>query len=252
MNYKSNSIKIQICSDIHLEEDNNLQFHDVITPVADYLILAGDICHPGTRNYELFLQQCSLHFQQVFIINGNHEYYSDDDTMQIIDNKVKLICENLKNVTFLDKSEVEVGNYVIIGCTLWSFIPAKYYNDAVTHMNDFKYIQGMTVHNYNKLHQLQSKWLQDKIHSAQNQGKKLIVITHHPPSMNGTSLLRYSNDPLRFCYKNNMDHLISMPCIAAWICGHTHFSFCTKRGKTLFLSNQYRSKIYKSNFTIEV
>ena len=74
-------MKIQYCSDLHLEFPHNREFiknHPII-PVGEILVLAGDIL-PFTQLHEHkdFLDLLSSSFEKVFWIPGNHEYYGSD------------------------------------------------------------------------------------------------------------------------------------------------------------------------------
>ena len=63
----------QYISDIHLEY---LTYIPYITKTANNLFLLGDIGHPDTINFQKFIKKCSELYKNVFLIYGNHEYYS--------------------------------------------------------------------------------------------------------------------------------------------------------------------------------
>lgn len=246
------SMSIQICSDIHLEDNFNATFEDVIKPSAPYLILAGDVGNPFEDHYNDFLAFCSLSFEKVIVVSGNHEMYGKKSINESLE-QINKVCSRFANVTHLNCSTCKLGDFTVIGLTLWSYLPEAIWKDAEENINDFKYIPDMSPGLYNRIHRSHLMWLQKQINSySGNQKDKLIIVTHHAPSMTGTSLDRYKNDAFRYCYRSQLDHLISMPCNALWVCGHTHFSFQMKKGKCNFVSNQYRSKKYQRDFFVNI
>jgi predicted MPP superfamily phosphohydrolase len=76
-------IKFQFASDLHLEFPENWELFikdpkNVLNPVADNLLLAGDI-FSGNKNCNRLKQEFAKYLQDnwkhVFVIPGNHEYY---------------------------------------------------------------------------------------------------------------------------------------------------------------------------------
>jgi 3',5'-cyclic AMP phosphodiesterase CpdA len=249
-----------VCSDVHLEDGPpGLGFDDVVEPSAPYLVLAGDIGDPFSDAYREFLHRASGAFRRVFVVAGNHEFFGPGlaGGPGPVHARIAAVCEAAPagNVTFLERSSFELeehGGVTIVGLTLWSHIPREHWDAACRDMADFKYVRGLTPASYGRAHREHAAWLQGQLHAAVAAGRRLVVVTHHAPSMVGTSLARYTHDPLRFCYKNQMDHLVSMPCNLAWVCGHTHFSFSIKKGKCTLASNQFRSKLYRKDFVLTV
>ncbi len=111
----------QYISDIHTEFYKEDQI-PVISPNAEYLILAGDVGIPSGKTAELyfnFLNECSNSFKKVFLIMGNHESYYEN----ISNTKINIKNNLPKNVIFLDKTRYDINESVtILGCTLWSNI----------------------------------------------------------------------------------------------------------------------------------
>lgn len=246
-------VSIQYCSDIHLEDEKDASnwsvlFQRILKPSAPILCLMGDIGDPFSQIYNAFMEYCSLHFKKVFIVAGNHEFFgcvSIDTTLD----QLRKVTKSYGNISFLHKSFEFYEGLLFLGTTLWSFIPeGEPQEDAKMRMNDYKYIQPLKDHGpmlSNEWHVDQRMWLEGMVEQCCVLGiENVIVMTHHPPSMKGTSLKKYDMDPLRWCYRNNMDHLLEKRNIRIWFCGHTHVSFMYHRGKgheTILAANQFRS-----------
>lgn len=69
-NEEVKGLKIQICSDLHLEFYEKIQVPELIVPSAPYLALLGDIGLPIKENYEEFLLKQSELYEEVFIVAG--------------------------------------------------------------------------------------------------------------------------------------------------------------------------------------
>lgn len=246
-------IKLQICSDIHLEDNPGTSFDNIIVPLAPYLFIAGDVGNPYSSLYANFLEYCSKNYERVFIVAGNHEFYNTHTDIESTLKHIASICKSLGNIDLLNcNSSHFLKNIRVIGATLWSKIPKNIWHQAIDTINDFKYINYFTPSINNTLNQKHVQWILSQIEQAKNNDELLIIMTHHAPSMINTSHKRFERDPLRFCYRNNLDHMISLPTNILWIYGHTHHSIIQKRGKTILMSNQYMSAKYKKDLVIEI
>jgi len=215
-------MKIQYISDIHLE----LLFKNSIKNVnylfkanAEILVLAGDIGNPYTKNYKTFLEYTNNNFNKIFLIAGNHEYYNND--VNETKEKIKEICSNFQNISFLDNSYEDYQNYRFIGTTLWTHI-----NKPAFVINDTKMIKNFTIPKYNKLHFEAKDFLELSLQECKKDNIKSIIITHHLPFYELTHP-NYQNSlyvNYRQWFNANLDQLIidNKTSIAAWIYGHTH------------------------------
>ncbi len=210
-------MRIKIISDIHLEFLKKIKptwINHMIKPNADVLALAGDIGYPFLKEYENFLIETNKIFNKIFIITGNHEYYSDK-SIEENDNQIKkIIADNkLTNMTFLSNSYEDYNGFRFVGSTMWTHI-----SDPKFLINDFKCIKDMTVEKYNDLHKEAVYFVENTIRQSE---LPIVMITHHLPSftLNDPKYASYSG--FNQCFSANLDHLISNP-VKLWIYGHTH------------------------------
>src|SRR5574343_119308 len=90
-------MKFQYISDLHLEFGNKMN----IIPVAEYLILAGDICQLNCKTkYKDFLNRISKKFKLIFIVSGNHEYYGQ--TIESGNTFLLSLTKTFDNVIYLN------------------------------------------------------------------------------------------------------------------------------------------------------
>jgi predicted phosphodiesterase len=85
-------MKFQYLSDIHTEQykSNHKKLKKIETFIklsAPYLLLAGDVDDPFSNLYKEFLSYLSSLFEYIFIIVGNHEYYTQH-TMHAIQEEI--------------------------------------------------------------------------------------------------------------------------------------------------------------------
>lgn len=182
--------------------------------VINFLALCGDIGNPFNPNYLAFLQRHTDRFKHIFIISGNHEYYSNQKqrTIAETDAKIAEIASQFANVSALQKSTFQIDDVLFIGCTLWTKVDAT----AEHLMNDYTRIYvdsdretsqmipifktitmfgGRTKKKYMRpgrklirykdvldLHNDMKAWLTKTIEEPPETVKKIVVLTHHAPS----------------------------------------------------------------------
>ena len=240
-------VSLQILSDLHIENIDNANPLDFITPSADILVLAGDIgrIHKIEQLTKFLTQICAL-FEQVIYVLGNHEYYMVDGiepkTMNELIEIIQSATSSIKNLHILNRSSVVIDDVCIIGCTLWSL------SSVGTPANIIR-IAKMTPKLYNYLHRLDLAYIKMMIKYCRQNQLKLVVVSHHCPSF---LCSKYKNQNTSL-YCSNLDKLLTKTKIHTWICGHVHwnFDFFTKRG-TRVVSNQKGRKLEKvDNFTLQ-
>jgi predicted phosphohydrolase len=114
-------MRIQYCSDLHLDFPENKKFleQNPISTVGDILILAGDIVPFAFLEQHLdFFKYLSDNFEITYWLPGNHEYYHSDAAMQ----SGSFIENILSNVHLVNNMVIEKNNIRLIFATLWTQI----------------------------------------------------------------------------------------------------------------------------------
>ena len=212
----------QVLSDLHLELFPGFRL-DPAQATAPYLLLAGDIGTPGSGEYASFLQHCSTLFERVFVVLGNHESYGA--SLGDAKDAAASACSQLVNVTLLDMDTVDIpeANVRVAGCTLWSHVTPVQRKDVQCFIADYRKIKGFDVEDGLDLHREHVAWLGGELKRAEDDGVRLVVLTHHAPLLDGTSAPCQDNSPLMSAFATDLPHLLRPP-VALWVYGHTHFS----------------------------
>jgi predicted phosphohydrolase len=203
----------QYVSDIHLEISKKLP---TIKPVAPYLILAGDIGYPTDILYKDFLEMVSKLFEHIFLISGNHEYYSKDYTMNEIDTIILKICNSYPNIHYLNNTIYEFNNICIFGSTFWSYIKPDEESFIRMMISDYRCIPDFTPQTSNELY----KTAINKLQTILDYYPNVIVISHHIPK-NELVVEKYKSSPFNSAFASDIV-LADHPNIKAWVYGHTH------------------------------
>lgn len=231
-------MKIQYCSDLHLEFSTNSRWLEKrpLKVAGEVLVLAGDIVplrdefltHP-------FFRMVSENYRQVFWVPGNHEfYYSDIHAFGGTLNKTIY-----GNIHIVNNVQVDDEGIRFLFTTLWSRISEV--NQALVERNlaDFGCITSkkgrFRASDYNLLHDASLAFLEQAM--AQKSGKT-VVVTHHLPSPRCQSV-RAVPGPVDEAFYTNLDHFIEPGNVSFWIHGHSHYNHAPVYiGKTIVLSNQ--------------
>lgn len=225
---------IQYASDLHIEfYDKTPDWSTFVVPSAPILILAGDVCNPRKPLAQKFMEYCSINWEKVYYIAGNHEYYNakgQRDTMQQRDDMLAKLCNGYPNIHYCGGlspgSAIDLGNgTTLLLTTLWT-------SPTSTMINDFNVIymdsgtddpvHKLSVYDMRGLNSVAKTWLREQI--SQKTGK-IIVATHHLPS---TDLILDKYMALEFskmtdCFANfDMVDLLESGKVSVWIAGHTH------------------------------
>jgi len=233
------SMRIQYCSDLHLEFPINKKYMaaNAIKPEGEILLLAGDII-PFSMIDEVrdFFDFVADNFKHTYWLPGNHEYYRSD-----IAQRTGTFQENIRsNVTLLNNSIIEYPDVRLVCSTLWSAIdPAKAFVIQKS-MADFHLIknngQKLSTDAYNGLHEACRTFITSALQTASP--KATVVMSHHiPTAFHYPEKYRYSE--LNSAFATELFDLIESTSARYWIYGHSHaivpdFTI----GNTILTSNQ--------------
>ena len=226
---------LHILSDIHIE----FEPFEPPTTEADVVVLAGDI-HVGTKGLEW--AKDNFKDEHVIYVLGNHEYYGQ--ALPKLTNKLKELSRGT-NIHILENDKLEIDGVVFLGCTLWTDF--KLFGDpriagyeASQKMTDFKKIRVSP--SYRKLrsidvagiHFKSLSWLKNELDN--NKGGKLVVVTHHAPSMRSIPN-DYREDVLSSAFASNLDEFVKGSGAELWIHGHLHAEKDYMIGSTRIVCN---------------
>lgn len=241
-------MKIQYCSDLHLEFSDNRKWveQNPIMPKGDVLILAGDIVlFSEMHKHQDFFDYVSEHFEYTFWIPGNHEYYHSDISQRsgAFEEKIRA------NVTLLNNTVKTINGLRLVFSTLWSHISVANQLMIEQSLSDFRVIrnkeQWLTVEDYNQLHQESRKFLEEVM--LEKTTNPTVVISHHPPTFFNYPE-KYANSKINEAFGTEMFSFIENSEIDYWIYGHHHCNVADFTiGTTKLITNQLGYVKYSEN-----
>lgn len=242
----------QIISDIHIPEDEDSpNWRKCLEVSAPYLIIAGDVGRlEKFDKYSSFIKNICAEYKQVFLVAGNHEFYSNKEEYDFLNMKLIKLASDISNLTYLNNNYVDMpGNIRIYGCTLWSHIDTN----TAPKMLPIKVMKN----NYADSGWMNMKHFYDKYHLTQaifkagRENKRLIVVSHYPPTKQGTVTDEHLKSPYLNWYSNDMDTFLTKEQVYVWIYGHTHINNDYLNSfNTRIVSNQLSGKNWVKNKVI--
>lgn len=232
-------MKIQYCSDLHLEFPENQSFlkSNPLTVAGEILVLAGDIVpFSEMEKHSSFFDYLADNFERTYWIPGNHEYYRSD-----VSERIGTLNEEIRsNVELINNQSVIINNTKLIFTTLWSHISPVHEWKIQKNMSDFHVItyqgQRFSTAIFNHLHEECKAFLVSALQD--NDEKEIIVITHHVPTLINYPQ-RYEESILNEAFVVELSDLIIDSDISYWIYGHTHANTSDfEVGKTQMITNQ--------------
>ena len=228
-------MKLRILSDLHVE------FEDFEPPPAeaDAVVLAGDI---HLRHHGLDWARDKFPDLPVLYVLGNHEYYGRAMPAHL--EKLKSMAAG-SNVNVLENEALGIGGVTFLCCTLWTDF-ALHGNSPLHEftawqvMTDYRVIRvsptyrRLRTRDTAALHRRSATWLAET--ARQHRGEKIVVITHHAPSI--ASLPEdFRGNPVSAAYASNRDELVEQCGAELWIHGHLHSQSDYSIGDTRVVCN---------------
>ncbi|KZW00679.1 Ser/Thr protein phosphatase superfamily protein [Exidia glandulosa HHB12029] len=242
-------MRVQLLSDIHLEMERGDQdlYHFDFPAEGEALALLGDI--GLTHDDRLFdwLRVQLGRFKPVFYVSGNHEPYRSSlstSRQRLLDFEAECNAEAAgdKRFILLDRTRYDVSPTLsILGCTLWSRIEPEDLDILQWALTDFKRIEGFDPSAFQSCHEKDLAWLEESITkiAADEPERKVVVMTHHAPTLQGTSDPKYIGGPTNSAFATE---LVGGPCwrnnVKVWMFGHTHWNLDEVRDGVRVVSNQ--------------
>jgi len=231
-------MKIQYCSDLHLEFEQNCRYLEKspLQVSGEILILAGDIV-PLHNEYLLnpILQKISDNYEQVFWVPGNHEYYYKD----ISTYNESLDINIFKNISIVNNTCKDIMGVRFIFSTLWSSIRKDHERAVEQGVADFSCIEvgksKMKSRDFNQLHETSLSFLKSSLNGVHS---KTVIVTHHLPSARCNAPI-HENSPINDAFCTDLTDFIEECNANFWIYGHSHFNQKPIYiGNTIMLTNQ--------------
>ena len=232
-------MKVQYCSDLHLEFQENLRFVQALPfeVSGDVLVIAGDIAYlndlsmPNIR----FWKWATKQYRQVLMVPGNHEFYNNGDIAAHGDSWERLFHPN---VGYYQNKVVHIDDTDFILSTLWSRIPPLDEFTVRRGMNDYRQIlyrkHRLHPQNINDEFEKSLVFIQKAVDTSK--AEKIVVITHHLPTFAAIED-RYKGDALNVAFATELGDYIVHSRINAWIYGHAHHRTDFYIGHTHLVSN---------------
>ncbi|WP_422358887.1 metallophosphoesterase [Reichenbachiella sp.] len=235
-------MKFQYASDLHVEFDDNYHFlmQNKIKPVAPYLILAGDIdiISGGQVTRSEFFQYLSDHWQEVYIIPGNHEFYKKGNVATSY--SLKLTINS--NVRYLNHQVVTIEGVDFIFTTLWSRVNTSLIKSLIADFRQCKYADGPFKYTqHDNLHGKAVTWL-SKVLSLDKKRPRVVVSHFVPcPQVNGypKSIDNYLGPIISRYFVADLENRIRDWDVDYWIYGHNHWNKDIEIYGVKFISNQF-------------
>lgn len=225
-------MRIQYVSDLHLEFEKNSKLisSQPLRVSGEILLLAGDILPLHDEYFSnYFLRYITDHYQKVFWVPGNHEYYHKD-----LKDFNRSFTINLNNtISIVNNIDLVYENIHFIFSTLWSKIRPENETLIEHEVADFDCIfknnKKLKAKDFNNLHENSLNFIHQSLNCLDS--RPTVVVTHHLPSLLCNSTL-HNDSPINEAFCVDLSNLIEKSNVNFWVYGHSHYN-----QKPLFLGN---------------
>ncbi|KAK5659391.1 hypothetical protein OQA88_1484 [Cercophora sp. LCS_1] len=232
--------RIQILSDLHLEQPKPHYDLFTVTPAAPYLALLGDIGDlkppQGSQAGLLdFLTTQLRQFRAVFYVPGNHEAYHSSwpATLSALrDFEAQTRADpSIGDFILLDQGFYRIPDteVVILGCRLFSHIPADKEQRVWRGLTDFWVTDKWTPVEHNAAHKRDVAWLNAQVAELEQEDDvRIVIFSHWGPTTDDRAVEpvhRGSDVSCAFITDLSGEKCFRSEKVKIWGCGHTHYNF---------------------------
>ncbi|MBI5404140.1 MAG: metallophosphoesterase [Ignavibacteriae bacterium] len=231
-------MRIQYCSDLHLEFEHNSKYisNNPLSVKGEILILAGDIIPLHDEYFNnTFFNFISDNYEKVFWVPGNHEFYYNDlnEFSKSFNIKIK------SNINIVNNIALQYENIQFIFSTLWSEISNDNEKIIEQSVSDFDCITNngrkLKVADFNILHKECLSFIEQELN---NKKSKTVIVTHHLPSQLCNSS-HHNKSLINEAFCVDLTNFIEKSDVNFWLYGHSHFNQMPLYiGNTIMLTNQ--------------
>ncbi|EMD30993.1 hypothetical protein CERSUDRAFT_163587 [Gelatoporia subvermispora B] len=241
---------LQILSDLHLEQARNgiSPYEYDFSANAPNLALLGDIGWTSDVRLFAWLDHQLGRFERVFFVPGNNEPCTttlDDSTARLQEfakTRSGDPSRGLGAFILLSRTRYDASpTLTILGCTLWSALDSGALDTLSRTLSDFKRIISFDASAFSAAHTADITWLTDNITQirANEPGRRVVVLTHHSPTVQGTSNPKYALGPTASAFATELtQELFWGAPVTFWAFGHTHWTCDFERNGVQVYSNQ--------------
>ncbi|KAK1770116.1 Metallo-dependent phosphatase-like protein [Phialemonium atrogriseum] len=226
---------VQILSDLHLEAPKAYDIFDIV-PKAPYLALLGDIGNiaPHKDDCLAFLTRQLNQFRAVLFVPGNHEAYSSSwpqalEILRAFEQTARRDA-SLGEFVLLDRAVFRLPghkNIVILGCSLFSYIPPESHMAVSVGLNDFYQTRDWDVGAHNEAHGRDVAWLNTQVADLEQSDAEIMIFSHWSPSKDARAIEpRHAESPITSAFATDLSGQACFKSdkIKVWAFGHTHYN----------------------------
>ncbi len=206
---------------------------------SDVLVIAGDTANTVEMAFDV-VEAASKDYPHVLVVDGNHEHYKGEGTVEENMQSLRDMCSSLNNVTYLDgQATYQRDNVLFVGATGWYDWKAfedQYISRESAKQAWYQFSNDSRVPSYGKLGDpekiamIQAVQLSELVREAQTNDTidHIVMVTHMSPRADlmewKTNLTwnmltpSYVNTALKQVLDSDVNRKIK-----SWVYGHTHY-----------------------------